>query len=183
MKRNGSKHKPAVMRPAGRINKRSHAYREAEKKAGYVSVCLIGYDGPVPLHFGDNQGVQPVRIATAKRERDAPKKDELSNWHPDRTIVILERVHVETEAHAKRLKAALEQLLHGDVARSGGRELRHSWRDASVLFETEDERAMWWGIMLSEALRLVKKGAREFRTMDSVEREDRIERRAVGRVR
>lgn len=142
-----------------------------------VAVCLIGYDGVIPVTFGANDGVRPVRIVTARRERDSVKKDELSNWHPHRRIVILETVFVETEEHAKRLKEALERCLLGDVRRAGGCELRHSWRDASVLFETEDERALWWGVMLSAALRDVSKSAREFRTFGQKQRDLRAERR------
>lgn len=175
--------KPGTMRPAARMSPRSNAFRAAEKAAGFVSVCLIGYDGPVPLHFGDNRGAQPVRIAIARRERDAPKKDELSNWHPERKVVVLERVYVPSDEHAKKLKAALDQALFGDARSSGGRELRHSWRDASQLFETEHERAIWWGLLLSVALRDLRKGSREFPIMSAEERHEKIERKAVGGVR
>lgn len=168
----------AVRREIAKVT-RSKAFRAAEKKAGYVSVCLIGWDGPRPRYFGDNSGCWPVRVVMTKREKTAAKSDDLSSPHVG--VVVLEWVAVPSDAHAKRLKAALDEALMGEVAAHGNAALRHSWRDVAGAWEGEQDRAIWWGVLLEDALRRVRKLAREFDVMTGVERDGRIARKAKRR--
>ena len=151
---------------------RSKSFREAEKKAGYVSVCLIGWEGPRPRYFGDNQGCWPVRVATSKKEKTVAKNDDLATPHVG--VVLLEWVAVPSEEHAKRLKAALDRALHGEMQNQGNEPMRHSWKDLSGVWDDEQSRSLWWGIILDQALKDVKQGARQFETMDGAERDRRI---------
>lgn len=151
---------------------RSKSFRDAEKKAGYVSVCLIGWEGPRPRYFGDNAGCWPVRIVTTKKDKDAAKEANIETPHVG--VVVLEKVAVPTVEHAKRLKAALDLALLGEVDAKGNEALRGSWRDMQGCWETGDDRAIWWGVILEDALRTVKKQAREFEIMDGKERDRRI---------
>jgi hypothetical protein len=151
---------------------RSRAFKAREREAGYVAVCLIGWEGPVPAYFGDNRGVWPCRITTTSKERTAAKVDDLSS--PVAKVAVLECVHVESQEHARRLKAALDQMLLGEVKFQGNESLRHSWRDCNGFWHDEDTRGMWWGIVLAAALREVKKQARKFDVFDGDEKQRRI---------
>lgn len=150
----------------------SRSMRAAEKRSDITWVCLIGWEGPRPRYFGDNSGVWPVRIVTTKKDRTAAKEADLETPHVG--VVVLEKVAVPTAEHAKRLKAALDKALLGEVEANGNETLRHSWKDLVGCWETGDDRAIWWGVILEDALRTVKKQAREFEIMDGKERGRRI---------
>lgn len=159
---------------------RSRAVKQEAKKAGHVMVCLIGFEHAMPRFVGDNLGALPVRVTTAKRKRDAASKEDLSS--PLVRVVVLESVAVETEAHAKRLKEALHEALHGHCEDAGNKPLRHSWRDASGCFTNEHERAMWWGVLLQDALVRVRRMAASFKVMTASQSETEIATRARRRV-
>lgn len=150
----------------------SRSMRAAEKRSDITWVCLIGWEGPRPRYFGDNAGCWPVRIVTTKKDRTAAKEADLETPHVG--VVVLEKVAVPTAEHAKRLKAALDKALLGEVDAKGNEAMRHAWRDLMGCWETGDDRAIWWGVILEDALRTVKKQAREFEIMDGKERDRRI---------
>lgn len=150
----------------------SRSMRAAEKRSDITWVCLIGWEGPRPRYFGDNSGAWPVRIVTTKKDRTAAKEADLETPHVG--VVVLEKVAVPTAEHAKRLKAALDKALLGEVDAKGNEAMRHAWRDLMGCWETGDDRAIWWGVILEDALRTVKKQAREFEIMDGKERDRRI---------
>jgi len=159
---------------------RTRAVKAEVKKAPTVMVCLIGFEKPMPRFVGDNLGALPVRITTAKRKRDAASKEDLSS--PLVRVMVLESVAVETEAHARRLKEALHEALHGHCEDAGNAPLRHSWRDAAGMFANEQERAMWWGVLLQDAMVRVRKMAATFKVMSVEDSETRLANRATRNV-
>lgn len=153
---------------------RTRAYREAEKTVDYYAVCLIGYEKPVPRFFHDNRGAWPVRIVTSKKPRDAAKRADLEQ--PLHELVVLDFVQVETEVHARILKAALDELLLGTS--EDNKALRHGWRDI------EQDPAMVWPILLNDAIRKLTetaddmRRATEFNVFSEAEKERRITAKA-----
>lgn len=172
--------RPGGMSPRRPPSMTSRAVKAESKKAGHVLVCLIGFEHAMPRFVGDNLGALPVRVTTAKRKRDAASKEDLSS--PLVRVVVLESVAVETEAHAKRLKDALHEALHGHCEDAGNKPLRHSWRDASGMFANEHERAMWWGVLLQDALVRVRKMAASFKVMTPKQSETEIANRARTKI-
>lgn len=144
------------------ITPRSKASASIAMAAKMHAVCLIGWEGPRPAFFGDNAGIWPVRVATAAREMDAADRADLESPHA--RVVVLEYVLVPTATHAKRLKDALDEVLLGEQENCMNKGLRHRWRDVRGCFEENDEhgRAIWWGIILEEAHRLLRAGATDF---------------------
>ena len=167
---------PGRLAPQIRDFTQSRAFRAAAAREEFYSVCLIGWDGPRPAVFGDNLGIWPVRVATAKKDGAAHKHDDLATPHA--RVVVLEAIYVGSEAHAKRLKDALDEMLLGQQEEHENRSLRHRWRDVRQCFETPDERAIWWGELVLEAVRLCKRAARAFETFDRAERDRRSRARA-----
>jgi hypothetical protein len=159
----------------------SHAFRAAEKKSSIVSVCLIGYEQPVPRYFGDNQGGLPVRVVVTSKERTAAKDDDSAQ--PYHRFVVLESVHIESRAHGDRLKAALDNLLLGEQQAKDNKQPRHRFRDVVGCFDDVETRSMWWGILLAAALREVRKQARDFEIMDNDQCTDKIARARGARGR
>lgn len=162
---------------------RGRATRAAERRVDYHSVCLIGFaDGIVPRYMGDNLGSVPVRVVACKKERTAAQKYDLSQ--PIHHVQVLESVVVETEAHAKRLKAALDYVLHGESRVQDNSGLRHQWCDVRGCFSDEFGRQMWWGIVLDQALSMCRQQATQFGAFDSAKREEKVARaRPGGRLR
>lgn len=173
--------------PARMAVPRGRSSRAAAQAASYHAVCLIGLvprdgDTVIPRHMGDNRGTMPVRIVACKKERLAAQKYDLGQ--PIHRVRVLEFVAVDTEAHAKRLKAALDEVLHGESNINDNDELRHQWCDVLGCFTDEFSRAMWWGIVLDQALRMVREKATSFRTYSANERDQKIQRsRQGGRIR
>jgi hypothetical protein len=145
-----------------RLNERGRAFRAAAAKTDYVAVCLLGYEGSVPRHFGDNQGAWPIRVATTTRPQDIAK--EIDRANPLHAVKVHDYVWTPTEAHAKRLKAGLDKLLLGTTEES--RALRHGWRDCA-------DPAVAWAILLEDALRDIRR-REAFEVFDDDERRRRI---------
>lgn len=133
--------------------KRSPAFRRAEAKYESHIVAMIGYRGPVPRAFGDNSGAWPVFFAsTSVRDVQAYLKRP-DGEQPFHELAVLGWTYCPTEAHGKRLRAALDATLVGD---DEDRNLRHKWRDILGIGESAD---MIWGRLLEAAvLRIVERG-------------------------
>jgi len=151
---------------------RSRAFRAHEKQAGYVAVCLIGPEHPIPRKAGDNLGGLPVRVVVTAKDRTAAKDDDLAQ--PYHKFIVLECVHVESRVHGDRLKAALDEQLLGAQTELDNDQPRHRFRDVRGCFDDEYTRSIWWGIVLDSALREVKKQARKFDVFDAEEKQRRI---------
>lgn len=91
---------------------------------------------------------------------------------PVHCVVVLEYVLVATAEHAKRLKAALDEVLLGEQEGQMNAACRHRWRNVAGCFDEGDEhqRAIWWSIVLDEAQRLLRGGATEFAIYETAER-------------
>ncbi len=164
---------PARMGPKGRSG------RAAASRADYHAVCLVGFaDGAVPRFMGDNLGAFPVRVVVCKKEHTAAQKYDLGQ--PLHRVVVLEHVVVPSEEHGRRLKAALEAVLHGEARAQQNDSLRHHWCDVRGCFEGDFGLEMWWGIILDSALRLVESRATQFEVMSSEERDRRIAKSRPG---
>lgn len=159
--------KSQISQEFARINQQGRAFKAAEAKLEHVAVCLIGYEGRAPRHFGDNAGVWPIRVATTTKPRDIAKRADLEN--PIHKVRVHDLVWTQSEAHAKRLKAQLDKLLLGVGEESAA--LRHNWRDC-------DDPAVVWAILLEEALRELRKKER-IEVFDEEERVRRVETSAL----
>lgn len=125
--------------------KGSAAYRESERELDFVAVCLIGYERPVPVEIGSNATRWPVKVTTSRDPAYAAKRPDLEQ--PLHNLVCLEHVWTASDAHARRLKAALDAMLLGKDADMTS--LRHSWRDCS-------DPAVAWCVLLADALRSLR---------------------------
>lgn len=139
------------------------------QRTGLHAVCLIGWEGPRAAAFGDNQGVWPVKVVTSTKEMMAAERSDLES--PVHRVIVLEYVLVATAEHAKRLKAALDEVLLGEQEGQMNGACRHRWRNCVGCFEENDEhqRALWWSIVLDEAQRLLRGGATEFAIYETAE--------------
>lgn len=157
------------------INPRSKAYRSVAQLAGCHAVCLIGWKEPGALRVGDNQGIWPVRVTTAAKESSAADRANAETPHID--VVVLEYVLVPTETHAKRLKVALDEVLLGEQEGQDNRGFKKpAWKNVIGIFEVDDDeqRHMWWQIILQEAERLLAGGASYFPIYESADEVHKI---------
>lgn len=135
----------------------TRTYQAKLKSLPFHSVTLIGWAAPGPARYGDNRGIWPVRIATGKREEDAVR--ELQRHTPHIPCARLECVLVESDAHAKKLKSALDEMLIGAQDAADNSALYND-RFADVLgcwepIECEAARHQWWCELLTDAKRLI----------------------------
>lgn len=162
------------------------AERSAAKRLDLVAVCMIGTKNRVPFTLGDNEGGWTVRVAITRKPdslcRDVDINQPLHETH------ILGMVWCRTEAHAQRLKAALDkQLLIDDepdqsYRHNGGppldhavnpRRLRYAWR------KLENEPEFAWGFLLQDALNDVR-SRENLDVIDEAERERLIRVEKAG---
>lgn len=136
--------------------------RGVAEKLDLYAVCLIGWEGPRPRAFGDNRGIWPMKIAVSKKEMVAAARTDLESPHVG--VIVLEYVLVPSEVHAKRLKEKLDEVLLGEQEGQQNDALRHKWRDCNGIFDVDDDhqRAVWWGLIVEEARRMLRPGATEF---------------------
>lgn len=151
---------------------RTAAYRRAADELDHVAVCLIGYAEPVPYRLGSNDVRQPVRVVVTRDPASAAKRPDAEQ--PLHELVVLDYVWTDSDAHARRLKAALDAALIGedpDLTK-----LRHAWRDCP-------EPGIAWSVLLGEALRSIRAGGEQIEVFGEDTRRWRIAAHARRRVR
>lgn len=121
------------------------AFKKALVDLDWVAVCLVGYEGPAPVRIGSNATQWPVYIATGSDVSTVAYQADLRS--PQHKVVVLEHVWTVSDAHARRLKAALDMALLGADAEMV--RLRHAWRDLP-------EPKMAWGELLQDAVHVIE---------------------------
>ena len=146
----------------------------AEAALGHHWVTLLSIERAVPRDFGDNRGMRPVWVeANADWRQSGVVFD---RQQPAMRAVRLAVLGVPSAAHAARLKAALDEALHGRVAASGAAGLRHRFRDAIELGEVD----VWWTPVLAEAIMTCELAARDFEVFTRADHERMVARRVRG---
>lgn len=153
--------------------RRSLLYKTAAERLDMVAVCMVGYCQPVPVRIGDNTTRWPVKIVTSREPKTAAKRADLDQ--PLHEMVTLEWVWVDSDAHARRLKNALDELLLG--ADPEMVVLRHSWRDIG------EEPEVKWAVLLSEAQRMIEARGETIQVVDDLGRDRLIMAEATRMVR
>ena len=147
---------------------KARAFAKAEAGLAHWAVCLIGYAGPVPRPHPSNQMCWPVRFAMTKDPKEITKKTDLEQ--PLYPVVVLEYVWTHSDAHAKRLKAKLDEYLLG---RDENAALRHGWRDL-------DDPLRCWPVLIECALAELRRGREVVEVFDEATHQKKVRRAAVG---
>lgn len=150
-------------------NRASEAVRRARASLDHVMVCLIGYERPMPMTFGDNQGAIPVRVHTTKPGNYRALMKKLQAEQPMCRLTRWGYVWVGSDQHAKRLKARLDVGLLG----SGGRELLEHWKDLA-------DPVLFWPILLDQAVQEIRAGGERIEFYDDSEVERAMKSKAFG---
>lgn len=149
--------------------KRSHAFKQAEKRLDYWAVMLLGPMERVPRRFGDNAGVFDVRVAASSDPEGYLRRHQIEHGVHKRQIVAL--VWTESAAHAKRLKDKLDSLLTGTTEGLLG-----NWRDI------EGDPDVTWQILLAQALREIEERGETIEVFGEAERLARVAEAANRRL-
>ena len=147
------------------------SYQRAEKELDYVAVCLIGHGEPVPRWFGDNKGACPVEVCYSRNPENAAKVGD--RWQTIHRMEVLRWVWTPSEAHAKRLKAALDVCLLGEDP--DGRRLRNNFRDVP-------EWEIAWPLLLQDALETLRRRGETIETFSDEMKVHRVLRHARRRL-
>jgi len=148
------------------------SYRRAEQDLDFVAVCLIGHLEPVPVRVGSNATRCPVSVRISRDPVNAAKRADLE--HAVHALSVLEYVWTATDAHARRLKAALDTRVIGqDAAMST---LRHSWRDLP-------EWQVAWPILLGDAIQDLHANGETIEVFTDEMKVHKIVRHARARLR
>lgn len=114
-------------------------FKQAEAKIGHVSVCLVGYDQPLPRSFSDNKGARPCTVAMTSDRQRLLQQDKFRHWHGSPSV--LAEVRVIDSRHGAELRSVLMERLVGTSDA-----LEHGWRDV-------EEPDIVWPILLADAMR------------------------------
>lgn len=132
----------------------STGFRAAARRLDHVAVCMVGYRHAVPVKVGSNATKWPIRFVTSRNPEQAAHRSDLEQ--PLHELVTLEYVWTLSDAHARRLKAALDESLLGDDP--GMSRLRHSWRDCS-------DPVIAWDVLLNSAIEAIRGRGESFEVM------------------
>lgn len=150
---------------------RTVSYQRAERELDYVAVCLVGYREPVPLKLGSNATACPVEVVWSRDPENAAKTKDRAQ--PIHKMEVLRWVWTPSEAHAKRLKAALDTCLLGDDPDM--RRMRNGFRDVP-------EWEVAWPILLQEAVETLRRRRETIETFSDEMKVHRILRHARRRL-
>lgn len=150
---------------------RTLSYQRAERELDYVAVCLVGYRNPVPIKIGSNATACPVEVSYSRNPTNAAKVGD--RWQPIHQMEVLRWVWTPSEAHAKRLKAALDTCLLGDDPDM--RRMRNGFRDIP-------EWEVAWPILLQEAVETLRRRGETVETFSDEMKVHRILRHARSRL-
>lgn len=128
--------------------RRTKEQKDAEDELAHHWVTVLSIDGPAPRHFGDNTGMLPIWV-----EKNADWRQSGAQFHRQQTALRAVRLTVlgcHTDKHAARLKASLDEALHGRQQADGSEALlNHNRFRNGVDFGNFDA---WWGPVLQDAL-------------------------------
>lgn len=157
--------------------RRDAATIAAEDELDHHWVTLLSIERPVPRHFGDNRGMLPIWVeANADWRQSGVTFDRQQPALRARRLAVL---GVRSGAHAARLKAALDEALHGREALLDADALRHRFRNG-VDFGDLD---VWWTPLLQDALMQCELAANGFEVFSRDDHERMVAARVALRMR
>lgn len=130
---------------------RTRDFRVAESAVEFHAVCLIGPPGPVTFQ-GGNSLRWPISIRVASEPNRASQRTASEHWEGSKAephCILLDFVWVASEAHGKRLAAALHARLIADDP--DARMLNGHWVDLMDWHAT-------WRRSLAEAIKDLRAG-------------------------
>lgn len=167
---------PEFVDETPRRPRRSEAERMAEDELDHHWVTLLSIERPVPRHFGDNRGMLPIWVeANADWRQSGTTFDRQQPALRARRLAVL---GVCSAAHASRLKAALDEALHGRETAHDADPLRHRFRNA-VDFGDID---VWWTPLLQDALLQCELAATEFEVFTRADHERMVANRVAHKM-
>lgn len=147
----------------------SKAMRDARAALDFVMVAMIGYERPMPMTFGDNQGVTPVRVHTTKPGNYRALLKKLEAEQPMCRLRRYGYVWCGSDQHAKRLKARLDEALIG----AAGRDLLQHWKDIA-------DPELFWPLLLDQAAAEIRAGGERIEFYDDADVERVMRGKAFG---
>jgi hypothetical protein len=172
---------PEYVDQTPRRPRRSKDEADAEADLGHHFVTLLSVERPVPRHFADQRGMLPVWVEANADWRQSGVIFDRNQ--PHLRAVRLCVMALPSAEHAGRLKAALDEALHGREGREDADPLRHRFRNG-VDFGSFDH---WWGPLLSDAVAMCELQASAFEVFGRAEHEMRVaaavQREAARRIR
>lgn len=128
--------------------RRTKEQKDAEDELDHHWVTVLSIDARAPRYFGDNTGMLPIWV-----EKNTDWRQSGAQFHRQQTALRAVRLTVlgcHTDKHAARLKAALDEALHGRQQADGSEALlNHNRFRNGVDFGDFDA---WWGPLLQDAL-------------------------------
>lgn len=115
--------------PSAKVSQRAidAALRKVDRQLGHKAVCLVGLSYAIPVDWQSNDGVTPVRVVVTDDPKDAARA--YNPGSPIHRYETLAYVYVQSEAHGRRLKGHLDEMLFGNSQR---RDLQAGWRDCEL---------------------------------------------------
>lgn len=159
--------------------RRTDIDRQAEDELDHHWVTLLSIERPVPRHYGDNRGMLPVWVESNADWRQSGVTFDRQQPAQSMRALRLVVMGVRSNAHAARLKAALDEALHGREEAHDADPLRHRFRNAADFGDLE----VWWTPLLQDALVQCELAAAGFEVFSRADHERMVAERAALIVR
>lgn len=147
----------------------------AEAELDHHFVTLLSVERPTPRFFGDNRGMLPVWVEANADWRQAGAI--FDRQQPALRAIRLSVMALRSNAHAARLKAAIDEALHGREQGHDSEPLRHRFSNA-VDFGDLD---VWWTPLLQDALMRCELAATDFEIFSRADHERMVAERVASR--
>lgn len=144
-------------------------------------VTLLSIERPAPRHFGDNRGMLPIWVEANADWRQSGLVFDRHQPAQAMRAVRLAVLGVRTSAHAARLKAALDEALHGRAASLEADELRHGQRFRNGIDFGDLE--VWWTPLLTDALLACELAATDFAVFTRPDHERMVAAKVIEMTR
>lgn len=170
---------PEYVDETPRRQRRSEIEIEAEDELAHHWVTVVSIERPVPRHFGDNRGMLPIWVEAHADWRQSGRTFDQQQPATAMRAVRLAVLGVRSDAHARRLKAALDEALLGRAADLEADPLRLRFRNGVDFGDLDG----WWTPLLLDVLLRCEAAATDFEVFNRADHERMVAARAALKVR
>lgn len=159
--------------------RRSEIEIEAEGELDHHWVTVVSIERPVPRHFGDNRGMLPIWVEAHADWRQSGRTFDQQQPSEAMRAIRLAVLGCRSDAHARRLKAALDEALVGRASDLDADPLRLRFRNGIDFGDLDG----WWTPLLLDVLLRCEAAATDFEVFNRADHERMVAERVALKVR
>lgn len=171
--------RPEYVDETPRRPRRSPLEIEVEDRLAHHWVTVLSIEHPVPRHRLDNRGMLPIWVEANADWRQSGRAFDLQQPSHTMRPIRLAVLGVRSDAHARRLKAELDEALAGRTEEADSDVLRHRFANAVDFGELDT----WWFPLLADVLMRCEMSATSFEVFTRADHDAMVSQAVAKAVR